>query len=58
VCGGCGERGKRVNMVQILCTHVCKCKNDTVETTPGIGELEIKENVGGGEIKYNKFDIL
>jgi hypothetical protein len=22
---GCG----RVNIVQILCTHVCKCKNDT-----------------------------
>jgi hypothetical protein len=21
--------GRRVNMVQKLCTHVCKCKNDT-----------------------------
>jgi hypothetical protein len=27
--GGDRERGWRVNMVQILCTHVCKCKNDT-----------------------------
>jgi hypothetical protein len=22
------ERGGRMNMVQIMCTHVCKCKND------------------------------
>jgi hypothetical protein len=26
---GGGERGRRMNMVQIMCTHVCKCKNDT-----------------------------
>jgi hypothetical protein len=25
-------------MVQILCTHRCKWKNDTVETIPGMGE--------------------
>jgi hypothetical protein len=24
-----GERGRRMNMVQIMYTHVCKCKNDT-----------------------------
>jgi hypothetical protein len=25
-----GEKGSgRVNIVQILCTHVCKCRNDT-----------------------------
>jgi hypothetical protein len=30
---GCG----RVNTVQILCTHVCKWKNDTCKTIPGIG---------------------
>jgi hypothetical protein len=23
-----GERGKRLNEVQSLCKHVCKCKND------------------------------
>jgi hypothetical protein len=36
------EMGKghgRVNMVQILCTYVCKWKNDTVETS---------QNRGGG----------
>jgi hypothetical protein len=22
------ERGRKVNMVQIVCAHVCKCKND------------------------------
>jgi hypothetical protein len=27
---------RRVNMVQILCTHVCKWKNETVESIPGI----------------------
>jgi hypothetical protein len=27
--GECRERCRRVNMVQILCTHVCKWKNDT-----------------------------
>jgi hypothetical protein len=24
-----GKRVERVNMVQIVCTHICKCKNDT-----------------------------
>jgi hypothetical protein len=27
--GSVRERGRRVNMVQILCTHVCECKNNT-----------------------------
>jgi hypothetical protein len=31
----------------ILCTHVCKWKMISVETTPGMGEGEIKENDGG-----------
>jgi hypothetical protein len=27
---GGGRKGcRRVNMLQVLCTHVCKCKNDT-----------------------------
>jgi hypothetical protein len=30
-----------------------------VETIPGMGgERGIKENNGGGELKYDKFDIL
>jgi hypothetical protein len=28
---------RRANMVQKLCTHVCKWKNGPVETIPGIG---------------------
>jgi hypothetical protein len=24
-----GKRGRRMNMVQIMCTHECKYKNDT-----------------------------
>jgi hypothetical protein len=27
--GGGRERGRKMNMVQIMYTHVCKCKNDT-----------------------------
>jgi hypothetical protein len=27
--GGAGKGYRRVNKVQVLCTHVCKCKNDT-----------------------------
>jgi hypothetical protein len=34
-----GEKGdRRVNIVQKMCIQVYKCKNDTVETVPGIGE--------------------
>jgi hypothetical protein len=29
-----------------------------VETIPGIWEAGIKENDGGGEFKYDMFDIL
>jgi hypothetical protein len=28
--GGSGEKGKRMNKVQIMYTHVCKCKNNTL----------------------------
>jgi hypothetical protein len=44
-----GKGCRRVNIVQIECTHVCKWKNDTVETVPGMGR--IKENGGRGEFK-------
>jgi hypothetical protein len=27
--GGVRERGRRVNMVQTMYPHACKCKNDT-----------------------------
>jgi hypothetical protein len=29
--GGNGEKGRRMNTVQITYTHVCKCKNDTCQ---------------------------
>jgi hypothetical protein len=53
---GCGK----VNMVQILCTHVCKWKTRPLETIPGMGERggEIKKNVEGGDLKYDIFDML
>jgi hypothetical protein len=43
-----GKWYKRVNLGQILCTYVCKCKNETVETIPGMGEEGIKESSGEG----------
>jgi hypothetical protein len=33
-------------------------KTTLVETIPGMGEGRIKENAGGGEFKYDIFDIL
>jgi hypothetical protein len=47
-----GKEGRRVNTVQILCTHVCKCKTDT---SPEMGR--VKESCGGGESKYGIFGI-
>jgi hypothetical protein len=45
-----------VNVVQILCAHACEWKKMIpVETIPGMGEREIKENGGGGELKYCSF---
>jgi hypothetical protein len=43
-----------VNIVQILCTHVCKWKMIPAETVVGMGGM-IKEYGGDGESKY---DIL
>jgi hypothetical protein len=34
--GGSREEGKRVNIVQIMYTHVCKYKNDIYKTVLGI----------------------
>jgi hypothetical protein len=33
-------------------------KMNPAETTPGMGKGEIKENDGGGEFKYDIFEIL
>jgi hypothetical protein len=44
-----GKGCKRVNIVQILCTHICKWKNE-------MGVREIKENGEGDEFKYDIFD--
>jgi hypothetical protein len=52
---GTSERGEAMekgcrsaNIVQILCTHVCKWKMIPVESTPEMGEEGIKENDGRG----------
>jgi hypothetical protein len=34
--GGGEERGRRMNMVQIMCTHICKCKMIYAKTVLGI----------------------
>jgi hypothetical protein len=55
---GVGKKHGKVNMVQILCTHVGKWKIRPVETVPGMGQGGMKENVGGDELKYDIFDTL
>jgi precorrin-2 methylase len=49
-----GKGVRKLNTVQIMYTHVCKCKNDTlpVEIVPGIGGGKVKESSERGEIKY------
>jgi hypothetical protein len=44
-----GKGGRTVNTVQKLCTHVLNAKMIPVETIPGIGGREMKENSRGGE---------
>jgi hypothetical protein len=50
-----GKRCGRMNIVQILCTYICKWRYKTI---PGMGRGEDKGDDGGGELKYNIFDIL
>jgi hypothetical protein len=46
-------------MAQIMYTHVYKCKNDTVETVPGIRQgRRNKGECGGSEFKCDIFDTL
>jgi orotate phosphoribosyltransferase-like protein len=53
-----GKGCRRVNMVQILCTFIyVSGKMRSVETIPGIAGGGIKENGGGGEFKYDIFDV-
>jgi hypothetical protein len=55
--GGGRERGRRMNMVQIMYTHVWKCKKVIpVETVPGIRGGKMKEINGKGESQYDIFD--
>jgi hypothetical protein len=53
-----GERGKRVNMWQILYRHLYKWKMRPIKIIPECGEGRIKENDGGGEFSYDIFDTL
>jgi hypothetical protein len=52
-----GKVRRRVNMVQILCTHVCKWKMYACGNYSRNGK-RIKENEGGDELNYAIFDIL
>jgi hypothetical protein len=53
-----GKGGRKVNKVQVLCTHVCKCKNDTFRNYSKDGVGEMRENSGGNEFKYYIFDTF
>jgi hypothetical protein len=43
------DRGRRMNKVQIMYTHLCKTKMIPVETVPGIGGGGMKESSGGDD---------
>jgi hypothetical protein len=45
-------------MMQIMCTHVCKWKNEICWNCSRNGGRGLKENGGGGEFNYDMFDIL
>jgi hypothetical protein len=45
-------------MVEIFCTHVVNGKTRPVETIPGLGGGEIKENGGGGGFNSDKLEEL
>jgi hypothetical protein len=49
-----GKACRRENMVQILCTHVCKWKMIPVEIILEMGTKVIKES----ELEYDIFDTL
>jgi hypothetical protein len=49
-----GKGGRREKCVHIY----VNAKMTPVETIPGIGKGGIKENIRGGEFKYNIFDTL
>jgi hypothetical protein len=53
-----GKRGRRMNKMQKLCTHVCKCKNSTCWNYSRNGEQGVNENNGWGEFKYDILDTL
>jgi hypothetical protein len=52
-----GKVCRRVNVMEILCIHACKWKNETCENYSMKGGWEIKENDGGDELNDDVFDI-
>jgi hypothetical protein len=52
-----GKGCRRVNMVQILCTHLCKLKNDAYSNYSRY-RVRNKGECSGGEFRYDVFDIL
>jgi hypothetical protein len=52
------KRDRRINTVQIMCTHVCKCKNDNLLKLFQESGEGMKESSGWNEFKYDVFDTL
>jgi hypothetical protein len=53
-----GKGGRRMNTVQIMCTHVYKCKNDTCWNCSRNRGRGMKESGRRGEFKYDIFGAL
>jgi hypothetical protein len=56
--GGGGKGGRRMNMVQKMCTHICKCKNGTCWNCSINGRGEDKRSSGRDELKYDNWYIV
>jgi predicted RNA-binding protein YlqC (UPF0109 family) len=52
-----GKKGRRMNTLQIMYTHVHKWKKILVDTVPGI-KAGVKKISRGGEFKYDLFGTL
>jgi hypothetical protein len=52
------EKGRRMNILQIMYPYVCNAKMIPLKTVPGIRGGGMTESSAGSEFKYDKFDTL
>jgi hypothetical protein len=53
-----GKEGRRVNMLQKMCTHACKCKTLWLKLSQEWEKGGMKDSDGEGESMYDICDTL